>query len=46
MGILTKVEEELEEGEAHDERGRAQLVEVAREDADCVIRIYSVSSNK
>ena len=41
--VGAEVEEELEEGEAHDERGRAQLVEVAREDAHYDARTHTVS---
>ena len=44
--VGTEVEEELEEGEAHDERRLAERVEVAREDADCERRVSALSNHK
>ena len=40
--VGTEVEEELEEGEAHDERRLAERVEVAREDSDCEHRVSAL----
>ena len=34
--VGTEVEEELEEGEAHDERSRVERMELSREDTNCM----------
>jgi hypothetical protein len=41
--VRPEVEEELQQREAHDERGLSQLVELARQDAHCPREVGSRS---